>query len=317
MKLSVTSSLSPIVLSFICHGAVVQGFVPVSGPIAAKTTYVPGINSVTAGPRTRAAHTSLAMQGNLFDRFVRVFNANVNKIVSGLEDPEKVIVQAVDDMQTDLVKIRQTYAETTARQRRLQRQKDQADADGEAWYVRANLALRKGNEGLAREALGRRQAFVDKSMALENQLETQRLASDKMYDAMMSLENKIKEATSKKEQLIARARTAKSMQQVNDMLSGLGGGKNSMSAFTRMEEKVEALEAAAEASTDLTLIPDMSMESEFRLLEQSSEVENELRKMKADLKMLSPSAAASKDIGITMPERKRVTIPVGRGANFN
>merc|ERR1712125_273627 len=106
--------------------------------------------------------------------------------------------------------------------------------------------------------------------------------------AMTALESKIKEAVSKKQQLIARAKTAKSMQQVNDMLSGLGAGKNSMSAFVRMEEKVEALEAAAEASTDMTLIPDSTMESEFQLLEQSSEVENELRKMKADLKMLSP-----------------------------
>jgi phage shock protein A len=197
----------------------------------------------------------------------------------------------------------------------LQRQKEQADADGDAWYTRANLALRKGNEGLAREALTRRQAFVDKSQGLEDQLSTQRIASDKLYDAMMSLETKIKDASSKKEQLISRARTAKSMQQVNDMLSGLGVGRNSMSAFTRMEEKVEALEAAAEASTDMTLIPDMSMESEFRLLEKSSDVENELQKMKADLKMLNPSSVMN-DKMVSISDRERVSIPVSRVTTF-
>ena len=53
----------------------------------------------TQGLLVGGTTTSLAMKGNLLDRFVRVFNANMNKLVSGLEDPEKVIVQAVDDMQ--------------------------------------------------------------------------------------------------------------------------------------------------------------------------------------------------------------------------
>ena len=200
----------------------------------------------------------------------------------------------------------------------MQRQKEQADAEGDGWYTRANLALRRGNEGLAREALSRRQAFVDKSNSLQAQLTSQRVASDKLYDAMMSLESKIKEAASKKEQLVARARTAKSMQQVNDMLSGLGTGKNSMAAFSRMEEKVEALEAAAEASTDMTLIPDATMESEFRLLEQSSEVENELRKMKSDLNILSPAVERETISGpMRATEKERVKIPVvGRSSTF-
>jgi len=209
------------------------------------------------------------------------------------------------------VKIRQAYAESTATLRLLQRQKEEVEAEGDGWYSRADLALRRGKETLAREALSRRQAFVDKAHGLEDQLNTQRVASDKLYEAMTALEMKIKEAVSKKQQLIARAKTAKSMQQVNDMLSGLGGGKNSMSAFIRMEEKVEALEAAAEASADLTLIPDSTMESEFRFLEQSLEVENELAKMK---RMLSPSSEkvsvslkSAQDIDI---KPQRISIPV-------
>merc|ERR1712232_830446 len=94
-------------------------------------------SSFVSSPRIAVPYsttTSLAMRGNLLDRFARVFNANMNKIVSGLEDPEKVIIQAVDDMQADLVRIRQAYAESTASQRRLQRQKEQAEAEGDGWY---------------------------------------------------------------------------------------------------------------------------------------------------------------------------------------
>merc|ERR1712137_616374 len=106
-------------------------------------------------------------------------------------------------------------------------------------------------------------------------------------------ERKIMESKSKKEQMIARARTAKSTQQVNDMLGGITG-KTSMDAFTRMEEKVEALEAAAEMSAEMGMmsLPSSagsgsstanSLEKEFRLLEASSSVDEEFEKMKKGL----------------------------------
>merc|ERR1712137_1090704 len=106
-------------------------------------------------------------------------------------------------------------------------------------------------------------------------------------------ERKIMESKSKKEQMIARARTAKSTQQVNDMLGGITG-KTSMDAFTRMEEKVEALEAAAEVSAEMGMmsLPSIgsssgstanSLEKEFRLLEASSSVDEEFEKMKKGL----------------------------------
>lgn len=230
--------------------------------------------------------------------------------------PHYSSIHAVSNPQNDLIKIRQAYAETTAGQRRLQSQKDQVEAEGDDWYKRANLAMQRGKEDLAREALSRRQLFVDKARALERQLETQRAASEKLYSAMVALEGKIKDAVGQKEQLIARARTAKSMKQVNEMLSGLGTGQNAMAAFNRMEEKVEALEAAAEVSTDMTLFPDLTLESEFLALEQSSEVENELLKMKADLKLLGPSTVNDLSVASSVSKSpsktvQRIPITVG------
>ena len=199
-----------------------------------------------------------------------------------------------------MVKVRQSYAEITATQRRLLKQKEQADALAQDWYNRAQLALQKGNEGLAREALARRQQQVETATGLQQQIDMQAAAIDKLYEGMQALESKILEAKAKKEQMVARARTAQSTQKVNDMLGGITG-KTSMDAFTRMEEKVEALEAAAEVSAEMGTLggkalpgsSESSLEKQFALLEGSASVDEELRKMKGLLEGSKDSGSAS------------------------
>jgi phage shock protein A len=229
------------------------------------------------------------MQMNLFDRFARVTKGTLNDILKNLEDPEKIMNQALEDMQKDLVKVRQSYAEITATQRRLMKQKEQAEAMANDWYSRAQLALQKGNEELAREALARRQAQVEAMEQVAQQINTQAAAIDKLYDGMQELESRIMEAKAKKDQFVARARTAQSTQKVNDMLSGITG-KSSMDAFTRMEEKVEALEASAEVSAEMAASKALpgasSLDKEFKLLEAESSVDTELEKLKG---LLNPA----------------------------
>jgi phage shock protein A len=197
-------------------------------------------------------------------------------------------------LQGDLVKIRQSYAEITATQRRLMKQKEQADAVSDDWYKRAQLALQKGNDALAKEALMRRQSAAEEAKSLQQQMDVQAASIDKLYEGMQVLEKKILESKSKKDQMVARARTAQSTQKVNDMISGVTG-KTSMDAFTRMEAKVEALEAAAEVSENMGqmgVLPGTSdIEREFKKLEASSTVDDELAKMKQNL--LSGSSGGS------------------------
>lgn len=236
---------------------------------------------------------------NLFDRFSRVAKSNLNNIVKSLEDPEKIMNQAVEDMQNDLVKIRQSYAEVTASQRRFLKQKEQADAMADDWYKRAQLALEKGNDELAREALTRRQQQIDAATGLQDQIDIQNASIDKLYEGMQLLESKIMESKAKKEQLVARTRTAQSTQKVNDMLGGFTG-KTSMDAFNRMEEKVEALEALAEVSAEMgsltgNALPgsaEGNLEQQFKMLEAGTAVDDELNQMK---KMLAGSSDAPAD----------------------
>jgi phage shock protein A len=226
---------------------------------------------------------------NLIDRFIRVAKGNIASVLNSLEAPEKIMNQAMVDMQSDLVKVRQSYAEITASSRRLERQRDAAAQRAQDWYNRAQLAIRSGNDTLAKEALYRRQQHLEQVRAIQLQLDTQGKAADKLYEGMRALETKIQEASQRKNEFIARAKAAESTQKVNDMLSGLTG-KTSMDAFRRMEEKVEALEAAAEASAEMAsmstqFLPagDVSLESEFLLLENSAAVDDEFNKLKTKL----------------------------------
>ena len=231
----------------------------------------------------------------LVDRFLRVAKGNVNAVLQNLEAPENIMNQAVEDMQNDLIKIRQTYAEVTASQRRLIKQKQQASVVAEDWYGRTQLALERGNEDLAREALARRQQQIEVINELQPQIDLQAKGLDKLYEGMNALEKKILEAKAKKDQYIARAKTAESVTKVNDMIGAIGVGKTSMDAFRRMEEKVEALEAAADASAEMSglsnLLPGgsdaFSLEKEFLMLESSASVDEELARMKKNL--LGPS----------------------------
>ena len=109
----------------------------------------------------RIRKSSSFVEMNIADRFFRVVKSNVNNLLSNMEDPEKVLDQAMDDMQKDLVKIRQSYAEISATQKRAEKKREQAEKMSEDWYKRAQLALEAGDEELAREALSRRQIQLE------------------------------------------------------------------------------------------------------------------------------------------------------------
>jgi phage shock protein A len=153
------------------------------------------------------------------------------------------------------------------------------------WYRRAQLALEKGDEDLAREALSRRQIQVEISDGLSKQISTQAIAIEKLYSSMTALESKIMDAKRQKDAYIARARTAKTAVQVNDMLSSMTG-TTSMDAFDRMKAKVETLEAQAEVAGELAASSSgssVNLEERFKSLEVDSKLEDELEMLRRQL----------------------------------
>jgi phage shock protein A len=116
-------------------------------------------------------------------------------------------------------------------------------------------------------------------------MSVQQAAIDKLYNSMIALEQKIIEAKRQKDSFIARAKTAKTSVQVNDMLSSMTG-TNSMEVFERMKAKVETLEAKAEVAGELaasTSGTSVSLEERFKELEGNSAVDDELEQLRRQL----------------------------------
>lgn len=262
-------------------------------------------NRVVLGRPDR--HSTVRVQANIFERVVRIVKSYANALVSSAEDPEKILDQAVEDMQNDLIRLRQGAAEVTASEKRMQAKFDQAQKTANEWYRRAELALGKGDEELAREALSRRKAFQDNADMLASQLEQQKKAVETIVGNMRMLESKLAEAKMKKDTLKARAQSAKSARAINDMVAGMNT-TSALGAFEKMEEKVMSLEAEAEAAT-LLVAPD-NLESKFRELEGSN-VDDELRKLKGQLTgsrvagELPPGRPVKDAIDMELEEMKR------------
>ena len=213
----------------------------------------------------------------LLDRFSRLVRSNVNSLVNGAEDPEKVLQQAVVDMQSDLVSMRQAVAQAIATQKRTERQSEQAARTAQEWYSRAQMALQKGDDNTAREALTRRQTYAQTAQTLAAQISQQRDIVAQLKQNMMALESKIADARTKKDMYIARARAAQSSVRLNDMIAGT---KGSTAAFEQMESRVLDLEAQAEVSRELSRDP---LEERFANLESKGNVEAQLAEMKAKM----------------------------------
>ncbi|KIZ01776.1 putative membrane-associated protein, chloroplastic Flags: Precursor [Monoraphidium neglectum] len=255
-----------------------------------------GMRAVAPVRPVRAGRRSVVVQANLFSRITRVVKSYAEQIVSSAEDPEKVLDQVVNEMQEDLIKMRQAAAQVMASQKQMEAKYKQAQATADDWLKRAELAVAKGEDELAREALKRRKAFQDNAEGMRIQLEAQQKATDQLIANTKVLEGKLAEAKSKKDTLKARAASAKTSKQVQEMMGSLNTS-NAVVAFDKMEEKVIAMEAQSEAVG--MLVAGDGLESKFAALEGGN-VDDELAALKRGV------LAGSKQPVAALPEGKPI-----------
>ncbi|HIK44570.1 MAG TPA: PspA/IM30 family protein [Leptolyngbyaceae cyanobacterium M65_K2018_010] len=217
----------------------------------------------------------------LFDRVSRVVRSNLNAAVSAAEDPEKILDQAIVDMQEDLVQMRQAVASAIASQKRVQQQYERAQNEANTWQQRAQLALQKGDEELARQALLRKKTQAETAVALKAQLDSQSATVDQLKRNLIGLESKLSEAKTKKDMLKARASAAKANEQLQNTTSRMNTS-SAMAAFERMEEKVLQMEAKSQAAAELA---GADLESQFASLEAGGDVDLELAAMKTQMQL--------------------------------
>jgi phage shock protein A len=216
---------------------------------------------------------------DIFTRIWNLIRANLNFMVSKAEDPEKILEQAVQDMQEELVRMRQAVAQAIATQKRTDRQCLQAQTTSDEWYRRAQLALTKGDESLAREALTRRKSYQETATAMRAQLDQQNQVVGQLRQGLQAVERKLVKTKTDKDLLVARARSAQATQQINDLLSTTNTG-GAMDAFNRMEDKVVQLEAQAEVAAEMSTD---SLEQKFAALGETADIDAELAAMKNQL----------------------------------
>jgi len=217
----------------------------------------------------------------LFDRISRVVKANLNDMVSNAEDPEKMLEQSILEMQEDLVQLRQGVAQAIAAQKRNEQQYNQAQNEANKWQRNAQLALQKGDENLARQALERKKSFAETANTLKTNLDGQVGQIDTLKRSLIGLESKISEAKTKKDMLKARSSAAKAQEQLQSTVGRIGTS-SAMAAFERMEEKVLIQEARAQSAQELA---GADLESQFAQLEAGSDVDDELAALKAQMSL--------------------------------
>ncbi|MFZ4639557.1 MAG: PspA/IM30 family protein [Nodosilinea sp.] len=210
----------------------------------------------------------------LLDRALQVIRASLNGVVNQAEDPERVLNQVMDDMQNHLIQLRQAVAQAIATQKRTERQSVQARSLAQEWYNRAELALKNGEEDLARQALGRRQSYLESAEMMTTQVSQQQHVVTQMKENVRQLEYKIAEAKTQKDMYIARFRSAEATQRLQELMGGAGA----IAAFDQMEQRVLDLESRSQALVELAKDP---LEDQFARLEgSSSDVDRELAAMK-------------------------------------
>lgn len=214
----------------------------------------------------------------LFSRLGTLFRSNINELINKAEDPEKMLNQVLVDMKGQLVEAKKQVAVAIADEKRIKKQLDQERAKAKDWERKAMLAIKAGDDGLARAALSRKNDHEEVAKTLEAQWEAQKESVEKLKEALRGLDHKIEEAKRKRNILVSRKKRAEAQRMINETLASINS-KGSFDTFERMEDKITQLEAESEATAELGVLPETSLESQFKALE-AGDVDDELNALK-------------------------------------
>jgi phage shock protein A len=207
---------------------------------------------------------------SIFSRLKTLISSNVNDAISKAEKPEKMLNQLIIEMQEQLLESKRAVALAIADEKKLERELANQEAQAQEWEKKAMLAVRAGKDDLAREALLRKQEYDNAVAEYRKQWEAQKLSVEKLKDSLRELQNKIEEAQRKKNHLIARAKRAEAQQKIQSTISNINGNRSAFDAFDRMSQKVDQMEAQADAAQELEdLSSNASLDKKFKELEKS------------------------------------------------
>jgi phage shock protein A len=212
----------------------------------------------------------------LLERVATLIRANLNDLVDKAEDPEKMIKQLILDMQNQLMQVKTQVAVSIADQHMLMKKRQEHEESAKEWVRKAELAVSKGEDDLARAALERSMTAHQVSENFAQQVVDQTAQVENLKTALRKLELKMAEARSKADVIIAQHRRARALSKASEARLASNGGDH-IAAFDRARNKVSHAEAVSQAKAEL-----LSDDVDERLA--ALEKQDAVEKLLADLK---------------------------------
>jgi phage shock protein A len=230
----------------------------------------------------------------IFARLAALIKSNLNDLISRSEDPEKMLNQIVEEMGNQLLEAKKQVASSIADEKRLAKNVEQESANAAEWERRAMLAVRSGDDTLAKEALARKNEHHQLAEQFRDQWQKQKQAVEQLKLALRALNNKIEEAKRKKNLLIARKKRAEAQKAIQETMTGLKNA-SAFETFDRMAGRIEQMEAEAEAHAELNEeATGDALAHKFMELEVTKGADEDLTALKRKMGLLPPEPAAPK-----------------------
>jgi len=223
-------------------------------------------------------------------RLAQLIKSNLNDLINKSEDPEKMLNQVIIDMNQQLVEAKKQVAVAIADEKRLQKQFTNEAKKSQEWEQKAMLAVRSGDDALAKEALLRKKEHDAIAAQYQEQWERQKTFTGQLKTALKALNNKIGEAQRKKNVLVARKRRAEAMKSIQETMSGLTDA-SAFETFDRMAQEIDQMEAEAEAGAEMAeqYTGDI-LKHRFSELEATAGADLELEALKRKMGLLPAEA---------------------------
>jgi len=246
----------------------------------------------------------------IFARLAALLKSNLNDLISSSEDPEKMLNQIVLDMSNQLLEAKRQVAGSIADEKRLAKQVEQETANAAEWERRAMLAVRAGDDALAKEALARKKEHQTLAEQFQEQWSKQKQAVDQLKLALRALNSKIEEAKRKKNLLIARKKRAEAQKAIQETMTGLKNA-SAFETFDRMAGRIEQMEAEAEAHAELNEeATGDTLAHKFRELEVTKGADEDLTSLKRKMGLLPPEPEPQKATPVRVEPIAADSIPL-------
>ena len=211
----------------------------------------------------------------IFSRFTDIINSNINALLDKAEDPEKMVRLIIQEMEDTLVEVRSASAKTIANKKDVVHQINKHTQEATDWEAKAELAINKGREDLARAALQERQKATEAAAALQHELELIESELSKLQSETGQLQEKLADAKNRQKTIIMRQNTVSSRLEVKRRLDS-NTVDNAMGRFEQFERKIDDLESQVESYD----VGKRSLKDEFANLEGDAKIEDELAALK-------------------------------------